>query len=1807
MITVAEEITPNVCQYWSIDKDGNPIEPGKCPFWDIASAVCTFKETDAEGNVVRDDQANVIRASYYPHCNLIGTQHLCNQYAGTGVQKRCILPDPARHVVNRGTGEKWVLSSTLDEKGIVTKPADYSLITEYNDGGCDGAGTATKCDAYSPYHLGFSAIQPDDSLGTLGYDETEMSVLSGTRLPLDYEVYNLRPVLSRCYWWQTDPIEFTVDRSTGLVERIEFLCQATNIDEMVLNYSDFKWDNELKMYRGPCNGAKPECPRYTGVCWQYCIDEKTRKGDKVLAEQILELRYHIKKDTWEIEDYEKSFKEPDIHAWEGGITYQATNQFGDTNYEIPARRTYISDFDVFEIDYQEALLTKGMASKDDYKKDYPDLVRELKDPTLTPLIRNKFDQVGDDNVFETGDIEHKYVLIFGDIFWYNAETYAINLDDPDLKFLPPQLKLFDSMSEIEQAFLKDTNNPDGFTNFHAKLDTILTFMLSAMPDKINTSEFGKDSNMFYINAATKFGDNTICVLNKTTGRWEFSKISFEKIYIGGIVAQQSFTLTGESVIDYLPAYDSSFAADLNSNGSISFTYAPLSASARPSLAYVYLDGVRKRLPVTPTDLGPDTYELTYRLYKVTVGEDLVLLLDSVRFFGNAGYALVILPDEDKILSNVIKDWDIDGKLKLHYPDGTWIEMEMYEKCTDRLEINQLIIRPKDINKFTAACPGAYVTIEKLFTWERRSAGQTPSQSYVEERESFTGETDNIDYREGALSIDVSGVYGAITGFGNEPLMVSVVARGASGRIKAHVKTKMITWVRQPYCRDVEINYNWSAIYKYYKVLPEFNCYGPGGVSDERTVQRGYTPPCGDHDLSLNTGIGPMWYPYDDCDSSARYNISGYLTEWDIRIMEPFWEGAYDPPKGSHDIRMMGPADNFAKTCGTHAHLWNCLCDWSFCNSEKTSENLFTGYGRYRGGLSYLDKLKCLRGEGSLPKFGNTYRDFLRSYRSMDNVDYYVLSNNRYVRKRKWVPINEFYTTASLTASAYDYPYLLYCSNDYYADNSTFMHPLGFMTIDGKIEGITINEEIVTDEETGLPTRYEFDDIFRTHSSLAGLYYPYPKDPFFRVIGGLPVPIITWFTYKDPPGGSDSSKSVQWAWQEYWKEIERYSEEASVVATLIANESYTYIGLHKTLSEIFEEQVVATYTEGGNSSATGRHRFLGVEYPEHKYDYMLKEHRLVCGEGDHTLKIVAPAETEEDTGFYDSDSIWSVQLDSGSKRCFDLNGAWVDGDGCNKDLYDTCTSSPWVEDVTLFDDVYTTTPDADRTIDTYDSLGDPEEAYYHRGLAVTLDTTKFEHLPRKIVRSEYENYELKLSKLADGMDEGSGGEWATLEDLDEFYPATNVLDLTYLDSPAGLDIVVKFNGALSVAAVAIEFDFGAVEGTDDPPKLQEPEGLPLIFMGELYNVPGVQIYRSSDGSSYSRIYNMDNMVLAGKKDTLTHHLCFYEIDFTTDHIKNPYEYIKISFRFEPTQAEIDARGDLNQYYGTEPVISKTHIKSLYLYHNKFIDATEDITTYERKYNISTGNHGDFPPHGTDATGSLLYPVYNDGSTVYQYDTINGMVGVPNSAGRFKTMNKCRGRIVFETHPDKEPLSMGAGGGLGWLRDAEKEQKKIYDAIAVEEGGEEFTCTSMVPPGLNEKLNPLGMMFPSWLCSFHNSVVRPLKVIEAQSTYSPCGHKFVRDWPNAHHETACGSHGSVFGRSQQEVVYYVFIHECTGDLGWEPMDALVAYTRGIARVLTNPMAYIGAELSHNEEMSNRISASQLSDPVVLRFMQTAGSLT
>jgi hypothetical protein len=1771
---VDRDKTKNVCQYWRED------EPKVCGHWDSTINRCTKVEvtTNAEGDEV------LIYPSRYPYCNLLGTASQCSYYDGNGTEARCILPDPFRHVCNRYTGQKWVYMRSpaqYDGTGDMLQAADWSFddITGYNDGGCDGAGTDMECSGYSPYHMGFGIIQPEGLPSNWleflenpweGYKTVDDL---GYRLPILYVVLNVRAKLSRCHWWAGDIEEFSIDEDIGYVNPTNFLCTCN--DDNTTRFGEAHFDSSGR-FIPPCNGAHDECPHYTGICWQHCIVDKMQTGDKILAEQILELRYYSKRETWTLDDYNELFTHPKIFSWTGpnGIHYAFTDAgiLDVDNTLIDSMEVYQEDFSTFNVEYKKVPLSEGTPSQDGNMR-FPTLVGSIKSPYLKPIIRNSFDKdIYGNNLFEVTGLHDSSVLIYGDTFWYGSRTYAINLRDDDIsKLIPSEIFEFEDMHEIEMTL--STEGEEYFNEFYDQLDYIFTNIITYLPDKVFISEFGDNSSAFYIDFLANFGDNLVLVFNKGSGRWEFDKMSFVKGLCGGVIKQHSFSIvsTDNKPADRLPWYERNFYSLQNENGAIDFefqSFVPSIMVSGSAVDHVYNDHFTDVIANNPLAAASyTTYHQSYRIFRVTVYENVIITKEHMKFLGSSGYVVVNVPDPDKKLSNVHRLWESSNGFYLLVTDVSGnskrIKMEVYEQGTSRLEVNQIVLKPENMNDFSQACDAAIHT-NKIYVYQKRSFGETPDEEEYEDitEEDFGsganlvywGNYQVLDYNEDTDLFTVSK-------FNSEPMFISVVYKGANGRIKGVTRTKLLVWIKQPFCRDVEIYYKWAASYTKWLLKPTFNCLisKMDYIREERKTKT-FAPPCGDHDLKVIAEPAPMWYPYNACPPYDRYEIITQFTEWDVSIIEQFDIYSDDPEHGAFDMRMMGPFNSYAYTCDNHARLRNCNCDWSYCNDikEVVDGNVFVGYGRYRGGLSGEAIGECTFNGGEMPKFGNVHRDFLRSYRSMDNVFYYALEGfMNFVREYKWMPMYEMYSKCDLTASIDYYPYNLY-TRDY---TSPFVNQISLLLFNSSIENVDINEQLDEDH------RFRFEDVFEVAYSTATLVYPYPRNVYY--VGESQKPLISWYRFKEYV--YDAGKSIQWAWQEDWEDLVRFNLSDS---DFMYNEDEDDTGIEDVynLPYSFEGGVV-----------NGQHMFLNIEYPEYQYDAYLKEHRLVCEEGEHTIKIV-PCLPNKDGKVY-----FLLLLDNGPFRIFDLSGDWVTvdpgvefGSGYDSNvinyinLYDSCDTEDWIEEVTLYDEStpITTSEEAskeaarddERVVETYDSSGLEVETFYQRGLNVSINASQFDKLPYKETLFNNGSADVAISPVPTNDD----SPYSSLEE-DEFVAMlNNVFNVEYEESVNSFSITIDFEPNSSdeclkrvISKARICFVVGSEAPTGATADLSDD-----AWNGTLYHIPAVSVYKGNSLTSFSQIHNTENMTLYSKNDSKTNETNVYEMDFSYSDMSSASRYVKFVFRVKPDSDEVEA-SSMFEYYSE--ATNKVKLNFLDIFYVEFVEAEEPITTYERLYYVSYGSHGDFPPQGTDTSGALLYPIYGDGSTVYQYDTIYGVAGLPGTTSATTSMNKCRGRVMKECHPDKEPLP--GRNVYKW----ESLQKKVHDDIALNTGNTVINSKGTAPPNMLPVLAKAGAYFQPWSCYFVNTILRPLASVLPRDTYSPCGHEYFHDTDTVdldEWEDCSGVMGRLWANDR---FYYGYRNACSGGSAmWHDLDVFTVYLRSSLGVyFLNPFVFKQAD--------------------------------
>lgn len=1688
----------NVCKYW------NESEPAYCAHWDTDNNLCKYY-IDLE--VVEVPSCPEI---FYPFCNYLGTETNCPGYTAYGtetIQSHCILPDPNRHICNRKTGNKWVRAETeavYDENGHIIEPyPNLTLgdITGYNSGNCNSYGTQIECAGYNPQHLGFGILQPTDEEKTFDAEQYNCCLddVFGYRLPLDYEVLNLRARLSPCAWWSGSIHEYEVDTSIGKIAYFDTSCifNGSEVD----NFRNGGVVDNRFYYK--CNGCSADCPAYTGVCWRYCVDLKLSPGDKVLAEQIHELRYYMRREKWTSELYERYFDDYEIFAWKGwaGNPTSILDNQGNAVYPVKATRVYISDFNSFTIGYEDVTLSAGTLA-DDQGPDYPSLIRELRAILIDPIIRNKFEQNIEGNYFESLSLmEDDEVYIFGDVF-YKSETYVLNLSDPEVQgMLPVLVREYDTMFELRANVSADVYN-----TLQEDLNEILIKMILYFPEKLRLNLTAQEDCSFIININTYFGENEIIVFNKGSLLWGYDKIKFYKYFVGGVVKQTAFTAVGDGgYVTYLPFYEESFEATENDNVSISFKFDPVRHGYfSPPVSYIYNDydySMISDINHCVASIEPSYHLTGYTIYAIEYEEYIL----SAEEYKNLNSMYILLSLDNIYISNAILPWTCE-KIEIIYSDGSACELAIAEHSFNRrLPPNQAIIYPTNTSAFRAPC--SYkdtIVLTNLRTYQKRSFGQLPTvpeEASLRIVQSYSDQLilDNVELLSETAPYTV--------GKATHSVVAGVVFQGRSGRDVGTARTKMLSWIKQPFSPDVEIKYDWQANYKIYKNYPECFCHGrwtPKLYGAETLIREPY---CGDHDKydifdwkSYWTGsknrIGPMWWPYVSCDGFQAYEEitnQGYTA---MEIMHEFTlqdDGEY--LHGQHDLRMLGP--NYMR--GWQGDFCP-IPSWCSCNretfwSEKVGgrdANLFVGWAQYRSGVSATQIAKWRQDNEAFPKFGNASRPFMRSYRSIDRVQYYEMHDGCPKRRWRWMPVPMGFSELDIAYYNDDFlkPYATQVTNN-------VLNPMGYL-LAKNIDGINISEELDT------INRYKFDDVFRVRGHEDIIY------PVFD--GELHNSSLPWHEFRYY-GMTD--KSIQWAWREKWQDLER-RVDISVEQILIA----------PTTSSIKKPFIQA---EG---IVKGLFICLGIDHPDYQYDMYTRERTVMTEEGVHIIKFFAPVK-DEYTGEYLS---WpKVQLDDGLPRYFTYTGEWDPGPLSiadpnyteatkSKTIYRTCTQTPWLSDVTLFDNdyldlvddyypTYDDIPEENRIAQTLDTEGNYTYTYFQKGLSVELYTGAFSLWPKQLIPvQEFDAY------IYPDL-------WATTPEGMNYY-------LFSEDDVTFTFVFDEHNRTIS--RIILECKFGHEEAITD--------GAGNPSSDSLYHVPAIYIYAPYSETEAYLLYD-EEMILASPGVHLYNRTVVCDLTVPFAYTFYGTEQVVIKLRRVPTTEELEAAGLTETAY--DSYNQKVYLRELSLYEEKLVDAQETVIVHERKYYVSYGNHGNMAPQG-DESNLLLAGIPKETASIYQRDSRTGITDhtnnapdhhaiaadhhktdMPASDGQLSFVNKCRGRFVTNIQPELEPIIDTTD-----VATIEEKQKEMFDK-AMEFNYEDIIMDSFIHPTLIDFLGENGMsLVASPSCYLYNSYVMPLANIKHYSTYSPAGHQYVQ---GSYVITNCGNRSFTYEYIQREETF------------------------------------------------------------------------
>jgi len=1826
---MAKDLT-YVCKYW------NQSEPPMCVWWDRTTHICTANETLKDDVTAYPDK--------WPYCNYIGTFVSCSDYkakvSGTdGSDATCILPDPMRHVCNRATGAKWVTVSGTTASGTTISGVadlDFSAINGYNDGKCncgaEGAngGTDTTCSGYNPGQMSFGFLSPaeegDTHIDTLAGGKHSSIHEFDKRLPIDYVMRNMMAIIGNCHWWQGSAGKFGIDSNTLEIS----LSGPTRCT--LATASDF-WENDNTVGgTGPaCNGCKPSCPNYTGPCWEFCIDELMRNGDPILSEQIHELRYYCRESMWTVENLAKYYyDEGYIYAWKGtqsssGIFGEMTCQYNALNgginaYEIPANKTYMDGFEKFTVSTEEIIISEG-TTVDGKTEAFPTLVHELKLIPLPPIILNKFhsgtssdgDSTVISNFFQVNGLFDSELLIFGKCFYSTVlyEVFGFNVDDVAIRsVIPKEILEFDSMLAIQCSM-----GTAKFKEFYEKTEDIITAVSKTGFNKVfyNTLVSEKSESTFICRvmmntpaeSCTGTSSNTIVVFQATPLGLEYTKITFNRVFVGGILLQKEFSLIGTDEKTHTPFdYTKGFNAHINHNGTIKFDFVGIGgASFIPEAAYMYNDmQVLKKVAtgsVAADPPVPPTMYRGFRLYKVFKENYILEEGSEYRAIGSDGYVLISL--NCAFLNNVIVPWEVET-VEITASDGvgSGCEMKVVHHGADGLiGPNQLIVKPVVMEKFRSICGGVTVLLKNICYYEKRSAGQLPE---VDEDWNFEEVEDvafTYNYNKDKSDIKNTGSEFTITDF--QFIMVpTVVINDMAGRPFAQYKTKPLGWVRQPYCPDVEIYYSWKASYNTYINLPQ--CYCCGGHIGQARVKNTddfLKPPCGDHDISSFSNTGPMWWPYDNCASIATYDL---VTSLGYGSMDAIGLFKMDGLHGSHDMRMLGPEGTIAFTGDGCNFLYRCTCDWRTYTAYKQGESVFTGWARYRGGSAGQMSVWTYNGD-ALPKFGNVERVQMNSYRTIDKAQYERSSDGGETWTVDWELMPSFMAFNDVDFTKKSESVFEYGDS---GEGSNVNHPLG-MYIAEFMDGENVNEFI------DYTKRVRFEDVFECRTTVGDyISYPKMKPEYSRIKDGKT--LGHWYEFKAYPEGGTTY--IQWAWRDVWWPLERNLSTFYTVFNTIYEAGDKYLIKGPYIPGI-------NPTTNGPGGLSGKFEFLTIEYPDYVYDCHVMELRKVIYEGVHEIKFYAP-EKDPQTGEYLGQ--FQIQLDLGPKRCINLiAGVWEDEippgssqpddderENCNIDFYKECAGNPdfvpvppdlpdgvmpaepdssvndyWATDVTLFGTGYTSpskeVAEADNRKSTtystppdgadYDQVENNE--YFQRGLTVTISGlsgngstvsgVSTSSLLFPIVLQEYDTYYGDpgiMYSCIDGSALTSSGTDVETNSLGIYTYCAGINPLN-ADITAGAGTKM-----LAVGRLELEFVFGSTTNSGFP----SASGVePTSSEYQYFHIPQITVYSAANdyGGSTGWVASTDCMELySGPDDVIENKIVVMQWQNLPEYLVNGATCFILELRYVPTPEEIDALSIVNRER-FDNSSNYVQYERVTVFDDVLTSAIEKIKTHERKFYISTSSSE--CPYQNGALN--IVPNYR--STVYQTDTDGGVLGIENSGGdSFNMVSKVRGRLLRKTYPDSTSIG-------GQPADMELVQCRLYDE-AIGDSLSTVYMKSIVPPGLLSALDRYNLTYVPMNClTLKNNV---LARIDDINSFPPmCGEGYT--WVDGNYATshcdgrgACAfSHGDT--REETSVIFEYL---------YTPLDKNADYSLILSQIGTalGAMSY-----SASDRLGARVLTSKL----------------
>lgn len=1292
--------TLNTCQYWIKGM------PGVCTYWQPGDpGNCTYSKID-----------NKTKLTLYPngwnegHCDFLGRQYSCNGYELAGEEDLneyiCIATCPYRSGLYKrdNEDEPWRAVRSSEIRG---HNPDSNFV-----GHCDGCGFGrgingfsysnagedcsaeafenlhVVCNYYRPWHMGFGAKVPkttditkaviDKKTGRIVGDERDYF---DERLPFSFKVYNVRAKIQKCAWWNADEgSDFVLD-AAGLYLDGGDLC--SNPDDAATPY-------HTEAVSGPseelllenvwskagciiCNGARSNCPGYTGN-WIYCVDDRLEKGDKISAQQVLELRFWMN-DWAGQEEYDSVFKRPpnkldpdtsDIYTYGRWAVISTTPDESlllgkRVSLCIPNVR-YEFNTDLIQVEEMKFINKGTSAPSEPNQVHFPSLIRDIEEWTSPPLniiypyaskdpFNEDLNPSCSDQIDQTPCIKRNY-SIDGDsvsvIGWTvrNKTIYAFNAT----------IAGYGGISElIENSTTLAVQNIRSRIAFNEAMDIFIDGL--KRQDKIYETSSNSDGLFMAGPVDIEYKKlNELVVCFKYEGNWYFRKRSVWSQWHGGVVIQNKFEHKYDGI--YVDDGYSVFTPPASAEAKIYPLHGVNEYNANTAVGSVL--GANKSLVYS--DAINYYYRHSYCIKKTTIEE-----FDVIRWrrVDNAGTLWIEIDD---INLNYIFEWGVKNVFaELRDDEDNVLESVEMEKTfpigTTHSQINihpnACMIAPKNGVK-KGFFSGDNWVIKVDYWYKEISNDSTTSDNVTIEYPDLSILTNR--FAEATYDIEIERNTISVSNIQSSTVAILTLFVDENGRLVSTFATKMLVEVARTFCREVEIRYGWKAKFITYELEPQRGFLridedGPFRAVQVGTTEMGSVIPCGDHEIGYFSGLGPMWYPYSSCETMDFYDV---------------WTGA-NSVVASHentpryDYRYMTPIKN-VPFCEPHSTLYDCAEDWG-CSYHTIVDGsiIFTGKAYRRGDIN-VDLYNAFG--WAKPKFGNVLREYVERFKSIDNFSYLSYKTGLPIPSVAWMPL------------VMDDSCFLYDFNSIDGDDIIYINQLNLMS--------SSSESI----STGV--RFDFDSIFGIRRAILASYPPPLIESDF--VSAL---FVAYYYFKDD--------FTQWAWQEKWRDIERDNrtlefldlEKPDYIFDLYKQEHRFIISEGSvTLSftaPVFDEPTLTLQKWPSIKLGSGEERFFKILYGEY-------DDSLVDWEDD-------------DDGFVGA---------SGDPNIYGItttSGEWIHAHpdpytNLNNMLYDaSAVSDPQAAE------------DADRKIVTaYDEALGTTSYVYNRGLIAQITKDKLKYLP-----------------------------------------------------------------------------------------------------------------------------------------------------------------------------------------------------------------------------------------------------------------------------------------------------------------------------------------------------------------------------------------------------------------------------------------------------------------------------------------------